>query len=263
MIYPGTALAEMRAKAPLVHCITNYVAMQRAADALLAAGASPAMVHAPEEAGAFAAVADALTVNIGTISAHWLEGMLRAVEAAHEAGKPWALDPVALYASPWRTEAALRLAAMKPTAIRGNASEIIALAGEKAAGKGADSADSVKAAETVARRLARRTGAVIAVTGPVDFVTDGKRAARVRGGSALMPKVTALGCALTGVLGAFLAAVEDPYAATVGALAYYARAGERAAETATGPGSFAAAFMDALAAVDPADLSAHARVGEA
>lgn len=56
----------MRATPPLVHCITNYVAMSIAANVLLAAGASPAMVHAEEEAGEFVAIAGALTINFGT-----------------------------------------------------------------------------------------------------------------------------------------------------------------------------------------------------
>lgn len=262
-IRPGERLAAMRAAAPLVHNIANYVSMNVMANVLLAAGASPAMVHAREEAAGFAAIASALTVNIGTLSPHWVEAMEAAAASAVAHGKPWALDPVAVFASPFRAETCARLLALKPTLVRGNASEILALAGEAGGGKGADAADEVAAAEAGARALAARTGAVVAVTGPVDFVTDGARAARVANGHALMPKVTALGCSLTGICGAFLAAqpgAPDPFAATVAALAFYGLAGERAATGAAGPGSFAVAFLDRLHDLTPAALDADARI---
>jgi hydroxyethylthiazole kinase len=260
MIDAGRQLERMRADAPLVHCITNYVAMNTAANVLLAAGASPAMVHAPEEAGAFAAAADALTVNIGTLSAPWREAMLLAAAGARGAGRPWVLDPVAVFLSDFRRDACARLIALGPTVIRGNASEILALAGGAGAGRGADAGDPVEAAAGAAVALARDSGAVLAVTGPVDFVTDGRRAARVANGHPLMPRVTALGCALTALLGAFVARAEDPFAAVAAGLACYGLAGERAGEAAAGPGDFAVRFLDALAALDGAAATAGARV---
>ncbi len=194
---PGALLTAMRAKPPLVQCITNYVAMNIAANVVLAAGASPAMVHAAEEAGEFAAIAGALTVNIGTLSTQWIDGMHAAATAANAGVKPWVLDPVAHYATSFRRKAAADLLALRPTIIRGNASEIIALAGGESRGQGVDSRDPVEQAEASARLLAERHGAVVAVTGVVDFVTDGAQALRVEGGSPLMPQVTALGCSLT------------------------------------------------------------------
>lgn len=256
----GARLAAMREAAPLVHNITNYVAMNVMANALLAAGASPAMVHAREEAADFAAIASALTVNIGTLSPDWVASMEAAAASAVAHGKPWVLDPVAVFATRYRGEVGARLAAMRPTLIRGNASEILALAGEAAGGKGADAGDAVATAEAGARALSARTGAVVAVTGPVDYVTDGSRAFRVANGHALMPKITALGCSLTGICGAFLAAGDAALEDTAAALAFYGLAGERAARGASGPGSFAMAFIDQLAAVTPADLDAGARV---
>ncbi|MFP4269139.1 MAG: hydroxyethylthiazole kinase, partial [Alphaproteobacteria bacterium] len=136
-------LDAMRARAPLVQCITNYVAMNPAANALLAAGASPAMVHAPEEAAEFARLADALTINIGTLSAPWLAAMTSAAEAARGADKPWVLDPVACFATGFRRDAAAQLLALRPTVVRGNASEILSLAGAVARGRGADAGDAV------------------------------------------------------------------------------------------------------------------------
>jgi hydroxyethylthiazole kinase len=261
---PGGLLGEMRQASPLVHCITNYVAMNIAANVLLAAGASPAMVHAEQEAGEVAAIAGALTVNIGTLSEGWIAGMRRAAEGASRAGKPWVLDPVAHFATAYRRETVAGLMELRPAIVRGNASEIIALAGGVSAGQGVDSGDTVASAESAARKIARRTGATVAVTGAADFITDGERAVRIEGGSALMPRVTALGCSLTCLVGAFAAIrPADPFAAAVAALAVFAVAGERAGRLAEGPGSFGWKFLDALAALDPAALDREARLLEA
>ncbi|WP_372002692.1 hydroxyethylthiazole kinase [Tistrella mobilis] len=253
--------ARMQRSAPLVHCITNYVAMNVAANVLLAAGASPAMVHAEEEAGEFAGLAGALTVNIGTLSPGWVGGMKAAIAGATAAGRPWVLDPVAHFATGYRRRVAAELLALGPTVVRGNASEIIALDGGTSAGQGADAGDPVEQAEEAARRLAQRHATVVAVTGPVDFVTDGAQAVRISGGSALMPKVTALGCSLTCLVGAFTAVAADaPFEATVAALATFAAAGEAAERGAEGPGSFAMRFLDALHGLEARALEAGERI---
>jgi hydroxyethylthiazole kinase len=259
---PGARLARLRAARPLVQMIANFVSMDAAANALLALGASPAMVHAKEEAGDFARIAGALAVNIGTLAPYWVEGMEAATQAAGAAGKPWALDPVGVGATAYRNATCLALLQRKPTLIRGNASEILALArlvGAASGGggpKGVDSADPIAAAEEAARALAKATGAVVAATGEYDVVADATRFVRVHGGDALMTRVTALGCALTGVCGAFLAEGDDAFDATVAALAFYKLAGQRAGLQAHGPGSFRVAFMDALAALAPQDEDA-------
>lgn len=264
---PSEDLILVRTRGPLVHNITNYVAMQTMANTLLAIGASPAMAHAREEVAELATQADALTVNIGTLSAHWVTAMAEAVSAANGAGTPWVLDPVAVGASAFRQQAARRLAAMHPSVIRGNASEIIALSAalerrelEGISGRGVDAADPIEHAETAAQQLARSTGAVVAVTGPRDLVCDADKIATIDNGHPLMPRVTALGCALTGVIGAFLGAGAKTFEGTVSALAYYGLAGEQAAERAQGPGSFAVQFLDALAAMDEATLERDARI---
>lgn len=136
MIKPGTHLKSLRDTAPLVQNITNFVAMNVVANAQLAVGASPAMVHALEEAGEFAGIAGALTVNIGTADAGWESSMVAAAQAASAAGKPWVLDPVAVGATGFRNRLAARLLALNPTVLRGNASEILALSGAVASGKG-------------------------------------------------------------------------------------------------------------------------------
>ncbi|AJY47399.1 hydroxyethylthiazole kinase [Martelella endophytica] len=256
-----TILEKMRAETPLVQCITNYVAMNIAANVLLAAGASPAMIHAEEEAGEFAGIVSALTINIGTLSPPWIAGMKAAAAGAKAAGTPWVLDPVAHFATSYRARAAQEILDLGPTILRGNASEILAFSGATSGGKGVDAGDTVEAAEETARALARERKMVVAVTGETDFVTDGEREARIGGGSALMPQVTALGCALTCLVGAFAGAWrDDAFEATVTALALYGVAGKRAHQLAQGPGSFQVAFLDTLAAINPAELKAKVEI---
>lgn len=256
----GTQLDQMRGATPLVHNITNYVSMNVMANVLLAAGAAPAMVHARQEAAEFAGIASAVNINIGTLSPEWVLAMEAAANAAKASGTPWGLDPVAAGATGYRREVSARLLAIQPDVIRGNASEIMALAGVGGAARGVDAADPVAAAEAAARGLAQQTGGVVIASGAVDFITDGTRAARVSNGHALMPQVTALGCSLSALLMAFVAANEDAFNACVAGMAYYGLAGERAGDMAKGPGSFAVAFLDALAAIDAVDLRAGARV---
>ena len=196
----GTYLTKMREDAPLVQNITNYVSMNIMANVLLAAGASPAMVHAEEEAGDFAAIAQGLVINIGTLSTPWIRSMKAAAKVAADKGTPWLLDPVGVGATPLRQQACADLLALSPSIIKGNASEIMALSGLQAEGKGVDSAHGVDAAEAAALDLAAKSGAVVAVTGEVDLVTDGAQSFRIANGHALMPAITALGCSLGGVI---------------------------------------------------------------
>jgi hydroxyethylthiazole kinase len=248
-------LCRVRVRAPLVQNITNFVAMDAAANAVLAVGASPAMVHAVEEVTEFAAVADALTVNIGTLSAGWVESMRTAVRAAGRLGKPWVFDPVGVGATTFRRKIAADLLALHPSIVRGNASEIIALAGlAEARGRGVDSTQSTAEAEASATALARAIGGTVVVTGAVDLVTDGARAVRIANGHPLMTRVTALGCALTAVTGAFAAVEKDTLVAAAAATAIFGLAGELAARGARGPGSLRVALMDALHAMDEATL---------
>lgn len=245
----------VRRDAPLVQCLTNFVSMNIAANVLLAMGASPAMVHAADEAPEFARVAGAVVINIGTLSAPWLQSMLLTAASARQSGIPWVLDPVAHHATAFRRDAVQRLMALRPAIIRGNASEIIALAGGQSASKGVDARDAVAQAEQSALAIAAAHQTVVAVTGETDYVTDGKRAVRITGGSELMPRVTATGCALTALVGAFAAvSKDDPYIAAVAALSCFGIAGQRAGALAEGPGSFAWRFLDALAALEADSL---------
>ena len=257
----ASALRRVRANAPLVHNITNYVVMNNTANALLAAGASPAMVHAVEEVEEFVGLAGALVVNIGTLSPAWVEAMHRAAARAHARGTPWVLDPVGVGATRYRTETSAALLAHRPTVVRGNASEILVLAGvDGAAGKGVDSAHDAGDALAPARRLAARTGGVVAVTGATDYVTDGARTVAIANGHPLMARVTAMGCAVSALTGACLAVETDAWKASAAALILMGVAGESAAAHARGPGSFAVEIIDTLYGLDRAAVIAQAKV---
>ena len=251
---PSSALAEMRACAPLVQCITNSVAMNYAANAMLAAGASPAMVHSAEESAEFSAKCGAVTINIGTLLPTAVAGMTVAANSANAAGVPWVFDPVAHFATTFRSNVATDLLALGPAVLRANASEILGFSKSETYGKGVDAGDPVIAAQDAARELAAKYKMVVAVTGSSDFLTDGTRAVSIHGGHSLMPLVTATGCALTCVTGAFAAAIDDPFDATIGALTLFAEAGARTGKIASGPGAFAWQFLDSLHAMMPAQI---------
>jgi len=254
------ALADLRARRPLVHNITNYVAMTVSANVLLALGASPAMVHATEEVEDFVTISDALVINIGTLSPPWVAAMHKAAARAQALGKAWVLDPVGCGATRYRTETSAALAALHPTIIRGNGSEIVSLAGEAGAGKGVDSLTGAGEAIAAAAALATRTGAVVAVTGEADYVCDGTSELAIYSGHALMPLSTALGCSLSAVTAAF-AAVRPPRQAAIAALAVFGAAGAAAAQRCRGPGHLPAEICDELYNLTPDTLAAHARLG--
>ncbi|GGF39563.1 hydroxyethylthiazole kinase [Marmoricola endophyticus] len=243
---PDQLARALRERSPLVQCLTNFVSMDLVANLLNAAGASPAMVHDPEEAAELAGLASAVVVNIGTPSPRWVEGMHAAAGAAHDRGIPWVLDPVAVGATAYRRSIVADLLPLQPTVIRGNASEILALATQAGAGRGVDATDDSEAVKGDAEALARQTGSVVVVSGAADVVTDGERTELVRGGDSRMPLISALGCASTALVAAACAIIDDPVEASVSAMALLARAGQAAGGTAVGPGSLRPAILDAL-----------------
>lgn len=256
----AAALEAVRTRAPLVQCLTNVVAAQWTANVLLALGAAPAMVDNPREAAELATVADAMLVNLGTPSAETVAAMGPAVAAASGAGTPWVLDPVAAGALTWRTEVAQGLlVAGPPTIVRGNASEVLALDGG-GGGRGVDTVHTPEAAARSAVATARRVGTTIAVSGPIDHVVDGARLVRVANGHPWLTRVTGVGCALGATMAAFAAAVDDPLLAAVAATATITVAAESAASRSGGPGSFAVALLDDVAACTPAQLADRVRL---
>lgn len=249
-------LSAVRDTNPLVHNITNFVVMNFTANVLLASGASPVMAHAENEVEDMVGIAQALVLNIGTLTDAWVASMVRAGRAATHLNKPVVLDPVGAGATPLRTRAALSiLAQCQVKVIRGNASEILALAQEGTQTKGVDACHAGINIKDQAQALALAHGTIVAVTGPTDLVTDGHRTLSIEGGHPLMPKVTGTGCSASALTGAFLAVDFDPVLATASALAYLAVAGQRAGALALGPGSFQAHFLDALHGLTPQELA--------
>jgi hydroxyethylthiazole kinase len=256
----GESLERLRASPPLVQCLTNIVVAQWSANVLLAAGAAPAMVDNAREAGPFAALADATLINLGTPYAETVAGMHAAVGSARANGTPWVLDPVAVGPLPWRTEVAFALLEIgSPAVIRGNASEILALAGG-AGGKGVDSVETAEAALEVAQALARRHGTVVAVSGPVDHITDGNRVVRISNGHPVMTRVTGVGCALGALIAAFAGAGDDAFLSAVAGTAVMTVAADAAAASSSHPGSFAVALLDELSVLTPESLTEKVRL---
>ncbi|WP_454950233.1 hydroxyethylthiazole kinase [Corynebacterium matruchotii] len=249
------AIDTMRNTRPLVQCLTNNVVTQVTANVLLAAGATPAMCDTPEESAAFASVASGVLINPGTPSAEQYAGMRQAILGANSVDTPWVLDPVAAGALPHRTAFSREILAYRPAAIRGNASEIAALAGVGAGGRGVDATDEVEATIPAARDLSAQTGGVVAISGAQDVIVSTRRVTRLVSGHPMMQLVIGTGCSLGALVAAYLGAHRtatagqdafDLHDAVVAAHAHSGAAGMVAAQQASAPGSFAVAWIDAL-----------------
>lgn len=259
-------LEAVRARAPLVHSITNFVAMNFNANALLAIGASPVMAHAHEEVRDMVGIAQALVLNIGTLEPDWIEAMRIALQAGRARGIPVVLDPVGAGATPYRN-AALKelLAAGAPSIIRGNASEIMSVAGLATTTRGVDSAASSNQAVDAARALARDLGAVVCVSGADDHVVDASgRWATLSNGHPWMTRVTGLGCSASALVGAFAAVQSDPWQATSAAMACLGVVGEMAVErtqaAGAGVGRLQAELLDGLQLLDRESFASRLRM---
>jgi hydroxyethylthiazole kinase len=259
----GESLRRMRAERPLVHQITNYVVMNETANATLALGALPVMAHAREEVEEMVALAGALVINIGTLSPHWVDAMIAAGRRANELRVPVVLDPVGAGATTYRTDVARRvLDEVDVAVLRGNPGEVATLVGAEAEVRGVESIVAEGDAADLARAAARSLGVVASVTGAVDHVSDGEQVIRIANGHPLLAAVTGTGCMSSAITGCFLAAAAaaSPLDAAAEALVAFGIAGEDAAASARGPGSFHVGLYDALAALDPATLDGRAKL---
>lgn len=239
-------IQQIHIKSPLIHCMTNDVVQSFTANVLLALGCSPAMVIEPEEAEQFATVANGLLINVGTLTTERQQAMRLAVNSAILAGKPWVLDPVAVGALAFRTRFCHELLAVSPTAIRGNASEIMALAGVSQGGKGVDSLNTTQDALPAAQLLAKQANTLVAISGEIDYITDGSRVVEVTGGDPLMTRVVGTGCALSAVVAASCTLAGDRLLNIAGACSLMKNAGKTATTRCRGTGSFIPEFLDAL-----------------
>jgi hydroxyethylthiazole kinase len=246
----------VRKARPLVHSITNLVVMNYNANVLLAMGASPVMAHAHEEVCEMASIAQALVLNIGTLEPYWIESMRQALAIAAQRGIPSVLDPVGAGATSYRNQSIQRLLDQAmPTVIRGNASEIMSVAGLAVATRGVDSGAAVSDALRAAQALAVRSAGVVCVSGQVDHVLDASgRHASLANGHEWMTRITGVGCSATALVGAFCAVQPDAWRATLAAMAYLGVVGEIATEQVQarglGVGSLQIALLDQLQLLD-------------
>ena len=246
----------VRVNAPLVHSITNFVVMNFNANVLLALGASPVMAHAREEVADMANIAGALVLNIGTLEPDWIAAMKIAHTRAHARGIPVVLDPVGAGATPYRNQALSELIAnAPPSIIRGNASEIMSVAGLATATRGVDSSVGSNQALDSAQILAQKINGVVCVSGATDYVLDAQgRAAHLNNGHIWMTKVTGVGCSASAMIGAFAAVQSDLWRATLAAMAYLGVVGEVAYEQAQndGVGTYQMQLLNAVQMLDEA-----------
>lgn len=256
----------VRENRPLVHNITNYVVAPYNANALLALGASPVMAHAHEEVREMARLASALALNIGTLDPCWVMAMKHAMAEANAAGKPVVLDPVGAGATAYRTETVHELIRLGPPAIiRGNASEILSIAGQAALTKGVDSAATSGTAVTAARRLAEQISGTVCISGADDHVVDSTgRWLSLSNGHEWMTRITGTGCSASAMVGAFSAVQPDRWRATAAAMAYLGVAGEIAAEeairTGRGVGSLQTGLLDRLQLLSRQDFISRLKI---
>ena len=243
---------KIRSENPIIHCITNHVVSNFQANGLLAIGASPIMGEAKEEVEELVAISRALSLNIGTLNKELVDSMIIAGKQANKRNIPVILDPVGAGATAFRKDAIQKiLTEVDISVLRCNAGELAAIGGVEWSAKGVDAGQGNMDTEELATRVAREHRLVVAVTGETDIVADASKVEKITGGDQMMGSVTGMGCLLSAVTAAFVAvSPENPTAATIEALRFYAAAGEKAAETSKGPGSFSETFLDVLFGVE-------------
>ncbi|WOE32103.1 MULTISPECIES: hydroxyethylthiazole kinase [unclassified Acinetobacter] len=246
---------------PLIHCITNTVAANYTANILLAAGASPAMIDNPFEAGHFIHAAHALSINTGTPTTEQIQAMKIAAKAAQQNQKPWVLDPVG-YSTilAWRSQTIDELITLQPSVIRGNASEICALAGHQIQSKGVDSTLNSTDVYQQAKVLLQYSPC-IAISGEADFILSKamNNVIKINGGSFLQPKITATGCALGALIAAYTA-VTNTTIATIAAHVHFSIAGQLAFEKFQTVGHFNVEFLDQIYCLNPTKIEQYINI---
>jgi len=256
-------ILQVRNTSPVVHSITNYVVMNNTANALLAIGASPIMAHAKSEVEDMVNISHSLVVNIGTLDEYWEESMLLAAQKANLLQKPWILDPVGAGATTYRDSVLSKLLSLHPTVIRGNASEIIALAKtNNTTTKGADSTAQSDEAIEAAKTLVHNYNSVVCISGETDIVISNSQIIYLKNGHPMMPKVTGLGCTASALIGAFIGVIENKTEGVVSAMSLIGIAGELAAEKSTGPGSLQFNLIDRLYNLTEEEFNTHLKLIE-
>lgn len=259
-------LENVKMKSPLIHNITNYVTVNDCANIILACGASPIMADDKDEVEEITTICGGLNINIGTLNSRTIEAMVLAGKKTNELGHPAVLDPVGAGASALRTDTAKRLLdEINFTVIRGNISEIKTLAGTSAATQGVDANVADKVTEenlggaiAFAKAFAKKTGAIIAITGAIDIVCDEKNAYVIRNGHPMMAAITGTGCQLSALTAAYITAnPDDTLGAAAAAVCAMGLAGEIAYARLTEPdgnSSYRNYIIDAIYNMTPEQL---------
>jgi hydroxyethylthiazole kinase len=254
-------LARVRAEKPVVHHLTNWVTIYDCANVVKVLGASPVMAHAPEEVADMVQLASALVLNIGTLTLPMVEAMKVAGKAANARGIPVVLDVCGAGATPLRDQKSLELLEeVHIGIIKGNASEVARVSGERVRTKGVDASEVALDLTQVAQALAKARRATVVITGATDIVADPTRLYLVKNGHPLMGQVVGTGCMAASVIGAFAAVSPDLVQAAAAALAAFGVAAECAAPLSQGPASFKEKLLDCLYNLDEATLNRLKRV---
>ena len=262
----GENLRAVRESQPLVHHITNFVVMELTANVTLHVGGSPVMAHSLKEVKDMVKIASCLNLNMGTLEPDWVEAMILAGKEANSLDTPVVFDPVGNGATPYRTETASKIAnEVKLSVLRGNGGEIDNFANAGGEVKGVDSSCGPKEPAHVAKALAKEQGFVVAITGPTDYVSDGKRVFAIKNGHRYLPQLTGTGCSATATISCFVGANKaDVCMATVAALSFFGSAAEKAAADSStkGPASFKVNFHDMLATMTVEEFMSLVKVEE-
>ena len=248
-------LNTVRTMKPLVHNITNYVVMNSTANALLAIGAAPVMSHAESELEEMINIANALVINIGTLDDVWINSMKKAVNLAKHTNKPVVLDPVGAGATKLRTNTVIELLKKgKITVLKGNYGEISAVLGKEGKTRGVDTLEfSPTTAKKIVKKVSKKYGIISVITGPTDFISNGKVIIELNNGVSLLEKITGTGCMLASLIGAFVSVCDALYGTTA-AVATMNIASEKAYEEAKLPGTFSVKLMDYLYKINERDI---------
>jgi hydroxyethylthiazole kinase len=263
-------IENVRNKKPLVHHITNYVTVNDCANITLAIGASPVMADETEDAIDISAISSAVVFNMGTLNSRTIPAMLASGKTANKKGIPVVFDPVGVGASGLRNKTAEKLLnEVKFAVVRGNISEIRCLAGLQSETKGVDASETdisnSNDTETVVKNLAKKLNCVVAVTGKIDVISDGKKVVTIQNGVSMLGNLTGTGCMCSSLIGSFIGANSDKvFESAVEAILSMGIAGEIAFEKAghLGNGSFRAALHDAMSKIDGEILEKMAKINE-
>ena len=255
-------LNEIRAKQPIVHHMTNWVTIFNCAQAVKSIGASPVMAHALEEAAEMTSISSALVLNIGTLTKKFIESMLISTKTANKNKIPIVLDVCGAGASSLRNSSCSELITKRRIdIIKGNASEIAAVAGYNVKTKGVDSSDVEYSLSDIALNLSEKTSSVVVITGKTDYVASNGKVAMVDNGTELMGRVVGTGCIAASIIGCFASVnPSDLFTASAAALSVWGIAGEKASAKSNGAGSFLLHIFDILSSLSEKDINKNKKI---